>query len=177
MIGHLQKAGMTMTPGRGTGGRDGGQYLRVHRPSQAGSHRRHSGCGARQGKRNLSGKPEADCGGMPVPAFPQGTSRPAAGGGRLHRPGPDHPPAGDHHGSDEPDRAEQEFRGRQMQVRSGLGNAALPPDTSPHRLHQDSGGLQPRMRLLHHSDDPRTPPQPLPGGRGARGGSPWSGPA
>ena len=61
----------------------------------------------------------------------------------------------------------KKFRGRQMQVRSGLGNAALPPDASPQRLYQDSGRLQPRMRLLHYSDDPRTPPQPLPGGRGA----------
>ena len=65
------------------------------------------------------------------------------------------------------DRTVQDRNFIQVQVCSGLGHAALPPYSPAYGLHQDSGRLQPRLRLLHHPDDPGTPPQPLPAGRGA----------
>jgi tRNA A37 methylthiotransferase MiaB len=45
-------------------------------------------------------------------------------------------------------------------VHPRLRHAALPPHAEAHGLHQDRRGLQPPLLLLHHPADPRPPPQP-----------------
>ena len=113
---------------------------------------------------------------LPVPTFRQGTARHHAGGGRLHRPRPDHQGRADHR---EPARQEERrrgpenrrpvrhrgparFRHAQAAIRPGLRHPALPPHAGPFRLRQDRRGLQPHLHLLHHPENPRPAPLAAP---------------